>query len=95
MGGLAGASWEPRIAQAADGAVDAGLLEFLGSVDSDNKDWRDYLAASQRSAGATRNAGPPPPSTPPASSSKPVPAADPPPVAPTNAAAGPTSGNGA
>ncbi len=32
-------------AQAADPPVDAGLLEFLGSVDSDDEDWHDYLAA--------------------------------------------------
>jgi len=33
-------------ARAADPSVDVGLLEFLGSVDSDNKDWHDYLAST-------------------------------------------------
>ena len=33
-----------RTAPAADGPVDEGLLEFLGSVDSEDTDWHDYLA---------------------------------------------------
>lgn len=38
--------WQP--AQAANPPVDAGLLEFLGSVDSDDEDWHQYLAATGR-----------------------------------------------
>lgn len=34
-------SWQ--LARAADPPVDAGLLEFLGSVDSDDADWHQYL----------------------------------------------------
>jgi hypothetical protein len=30
--------------QASDAPVDASLLEFLGSVDSEDSDWHDYLA---------------------------------------------------
>jgi hypothetical protein len=30
--------------RAADKPVDPGLLEFLGSVDTEDKDWHDYLA---------------------------------------------------
>jgi hypothetical protein len=33
---------EPRAAEPP--APDDGLLEFLGSVDSEDKDWHDYLA---------------------------------------------------
>jgi hypothetical protein len=32
-----------QLARAADPPVDAGLLEFLGSVDSDDADWHQYL----------------------------------------------------
>ena len=33
-----------QTAQAANPPVDAGLLEFLGSVDSDDEAWHQYLA---------------------------------------------------
>ena len=33
-----------RAVPAADHAVDPGLLEYLGSVDSEDRDWHDYLA---------------------------------------------------
>ena len=35
-----------RLVHAAEMPVDEGLLEFLGSVDSDDKNWHDYLAGS-------------------------------------------------
>ena len=35
-----------RSVHAAEMPVDEGLLEFLGSVDSDDKNWHDYLAGS-------------------------------------------------
>lgn len=38
---LAGLATSP--AQAAEKAVDADLLEFLGSLDSDEAGWHDYL----------------------------------------------------
>ncbi|HEY3809460.1 MAG TPA: hypothetical protein VGL50_05930 [Steroidobacteraceae bacterium] len=43
-------------------APDDGLLEFLGSVDSDDKDWHDYLARTDIDKVARRagnNAGNP------------------------------------
>jgi len=40
---LAQRLWQPALA--ANPPVDAGLLEFLGSVDSDDEDWHQYLAA--------------------------------------------------
>lgn len=33
-----------QVSAAADKSVDASLLEYLGSVDSEDKDWHDYLA---------------------------------------------------
>lgn len=82
-------------AQAAE-APDEGLLEFLGSVDSEDKDWHDYLARTDidkvaRRAGGASNPGGgaatarPKPADPPGA--EPVPAAGsapptgPPPVA--------------
>jgi hypothetical protein len=44
-GGLPLAHWLWQPARAANPPVDAGLLEFLGSVDSDDEDWHKYLAA--------------------------------------------------
>ncbi len=41
--------------RAADPNVGPGLLEFLGSVDSDDKDWQDYLA--HNSPGGADSAG--------------------------------------
>jgi hypothetical protein len=35
-----------RSPHAAEMPVDDGLLEFLGSVDSDDKNWHDYLAGA-------------------------------------------------
>jgi hypothetical protein len=59
--GLAG------VAPAADSSVDDGLLEFLGSVDSDDKNWHDYLADTDidQVARRARNAAPPRPAVPP------------------------------
>jgi len=60
-----------RIGHAAEDPVDDGLLEFLGSVDSDDKAWHDYLAGTDIDQ-VTRRATPPPPaSTPPPSSPPP------------------------
>jgi hypothetical protein len=53
-----------RMTHAADGPVDEGLLEFLGSVDSEDKDWHDYLAGTDIDQVA-RRAGHAPPSEPP------------------------------
>jgi hypothetical protein len=68
-----------RAVPAADAPVDDGLLEFLGSVDSDDKDWHDYLAGTDIDQVARRagNGPPPKPPAPPASAGAP-PAADPP-----------------
>jgi hypothetical protein len=43
-----------RPVHAAEMPVDDGLLEFLGSVDSDDQNWRDYLAASATDPAARR-----------------------------------------
>jgi hypothetical protein len=66
---------------AADSA-DPGLLEFLGSVDSPDKNWREYLALQGRPAPA--QPAPPAPSAPPSS-------ANPSPPAPVSQPAGATS----
>jgi hypothetical protein len=49
---------------AAEPPLDPALLEFLGSVDSEDKDWHDYLAHTDidqvaRRASRPRNSGPP------------------------------------
>ena len=76
----------PRAAQAADGPVDDGLLEFLGSVDSEDKHWHDYLVGTdidqvaRRAAHASPSEPPPSPpaadapeaAEPPASSAAPL-----------------------
>ncbi|HEY4974861.1 MAG TPA: hypothetical protein VII41_14710, partial [Steroidobacteraceae bacterium] len=66
---------------AADAPVDDGLLEFLGSVDSDDKDWHDYLAGTDIDQVARRagNTAPPKPAAPPAAAG--AAAADEPPAA--------------
>ena len=38
--------------------VDDGLLEFLGSVDSEDKDWHDYLAGTDIDQVARRATAP-------------------------------------
>jgi hypothetical protein len=75
-----------RSVHAAEMPVDEGLLEFLGSVDSDDKNWHDYLAGSgldqvaahpgrPGSANVPVNPGatapPPPPASPPLPSTPP------------------------
>jgi len=47
--------------------VDAELLEFLGSLDTEEEEWRQYLENRPIRAAAARPAGkkPPPPATPP------------------------------
>jgi hypothetical protein len=59
-----------RSACAADAPVDDGLLEFLGSVDSEGKAWQEYLAGTDidqvaRRAGNVQPSkpAPPPPTT--------------------------------
>jgi hypothetical protein len=46
---------------AADAPVDDGLLEFLGSVDSDDKGWQEYLAGTDIDQVARRAGNVPPP----------------------------------
>lgn len=92
-----------QAAQAASPPVDAGLLEFLGSVDSDDADWHQYLAASRRvhrnpvdappsdapAANPGASASPPPGSS---GSSSPAPQ-DPPGASPPQGAGDGTSGS--
>ncbi len=56
-------------ARAAEPKVDGDLLEFLGSVDSEDKDWHEYLARTDIEKVAQRAARAPP-ASPPASSPK-------------------------
>jgi hypothetical protein len=64
---------------------DDGLLEFLGSVDSEDRDWHDYLARTDIDKVARRTAADPaarqgaavPPAVPPANA-PPSPSANPP-----------------
>ena len=80
-----------RLVHAAEMPVDDGLLEFLGSVDSDDKNWREYLAASDpdpaaRRAGTTpANPGAPAPPAAAPPSTSPAPASPPRPGTPTAA----------
>jgi hypothetical protein len=78
-----------RIGHAAEMPVDDGLLEFLGSVDSDDKNWREYLAASdsdpvaRRAGTAPANPGAPAPPAAAPPSTSPAPGSPPRPVTPT------------
>lgn len=47
-------------------AVDAELLEFLGSLDTEEEDWRKYLEERPIQAAAGKPAEPPPPAREPA-----------------------------
>jgi hypothetical protein len=71
-----------RLTPAAEPPPDPGLLEFLGSVDSEDKNWQDYLARTDidRVAGRPRygRALPSPAQVPPPSGSSPPPNAVPP-----------------
>jgi hypothetical protein len=72
-----------RSVPAAEMPVDDGLLEFLGSVDSDDKNWHDYLAGAgldQVVAHPGRSDNAPPPANPGASA---PPATPPDPNAPS------------
>jgi hypothetical protein len=76
-------------AYAADEPVDPGLLEFLGSVDTEDKNWHEYLAHTDidrvaKRAGNARANPAPAPSDPSAAAS--APHKDPPasPPAPKN-----------
>ena len=73
-------------ASSAEPKVDGDLLEFLGSVDTEDKDWHDYLARTDIDKVAQRPARAPPVS-PAAPSPKdpaggPQPGTPPPPAAP-------------
>lgn len=56
---------------AADTAADADFLEYLGTVDSNEAGWHEYLASTDVSKVA-KPAAAPPASSPPAQSSPPV-----------------------
>ncbi len=43
---MCGGAWFAAPGHAADEAVDPDFLEFLGSVDSSEAGWHDYLAAT-------------------------------------------------
>jgi hypothetical protein len=71
LGLLLGVALQPLLVRAAEPPAkvvepaDADLIEFLGSVDSDDEGWKQYLARTGAQAPAMK--APPPPS-PPASS---------------------------
>jgi hypothetical protein len=70
LGVLLGVAWQPLLLRATEPPAktiepaDADLIEFLGSVDSDDAGWKQYLART----GAQRPAAKRPPPPPPASS---------------------------
>lgn len=72
-------------AYAADERVDPGLLEFLGSVDTEDKNWHEYLAhtdidqVAKRPGSARANPVSPAPPDPPAAA---IPPAKNPPASP-------------
>ncbi len=57
----------PKVVEPAD----ADLIEFLGSVDSDDAGWKQYLASTGAQAPAVKAPPAPPASAPPPSSSAP------------------------
>jgi hypothetical protein len=70
LGLLLGASLQPLLVRAAEPPkvvepADADLIEFLGSVDSDDQGWKQYLARTGAQAPAMKT---PPPPVPPTSS---------------------------
>jgi hypothetical protein len=75
-----------RATQAADQPVDPALLEFLGSVDTEDKDWHDYLARTDIDQVAKRAGNARGNQTPAAAS---VPPVNPPPAAASPAAKNP------
>ena len=79
-----------RSACAADAPVDDGLLEFLGSVDSEDKAWQEYLAGTDIDQVA-RRAGNLPPSKPPAPAPAPTTGAAVPSDPPASGASSPVS----
>jgi hypothetical protein len=78
-----------RLVHAAEMPVDDGLLEFLGSVDSDDKNWREYLAGSdtdpvaRRAGTAPSNPGAPAPPAAAPPNTSPPPGGSPRPGTPT------------
>lgn len=72
LGLLLGIAVQPLRLRAAEPApktvepADADLIEFLGSVDSDDEGWKQYLARTSARTPVAKKQSPPPP--PPASS---------------------------
>ena len=48
----------PPLARAADPPIDADFLEFLGSVDSDDPQWNEYVASEDMDEALDRTTGP-------------------------------------
>jgi hypothetical protein len=75
---------------ASEPPLDPALLEFLGSVDSEDKDWHDYLAHTDidqvaRRANRPRGSGPPNPAAASPGPSAPAPKDPPAPPGPVRA----------
>jgi hypothetical protein len=69
LGLLLAGAWQPLALRAAEPAqtvepADADLIEFLGTVDSDDESWKQYLA---RTGTQTPGTAKPPPAPPPSS----------------------------
>ncbi len=71
VGLMCGGAWFAAPGRAADEPVDPDFLEFLGSVDSSEAGWHDYLAATdvdallkaQAAAAKAANSGAPQPAS--------------------------------
>jgi len=65
----------PSWASAANKLPDSDLLEFLGSIDADGKEWSDYLEGTDLDKAAKPASPAPPPQQAPAQPAKPAPPA--------------------
>ncbi|HTY94303.1 MAG TPA: hypothetical protein VMC02_10470 [Steroidobacteraceae bacterium] len=69
LGLLLGVPWQLAAVRAAEPPAkavepaDENLIEFLGSVDSDDEGWRQYLARTGAQRPAAKKPPPPPPSS--------------------------------
>jgi hypothetical protein len=69
LGVLLGVAWQPLALRASQPAAktvepaDADLIEFLGSVDSDDEGWKQYLARTGARKPVAKDPPPPPPSS--------------------------------
>jgi hypothetical protein len=66
LGVLLGVAWQPVLLRAGEPPAktvepaDADLIEFLGSVDSDDEGWKQYLARTGAQRPVVKKTPPPP-----------------------------------